>query len=256
MRKTIKVKGLTIGEGIPKICVSLMGRSQAELLNEAQFIKTLDIDVVEWRVDYFEDVEDISKVKSALNGLRLILSETPFLFTFRSKKEGGEKEISNEYYFDLITAIIETKKVDLIDIELFNEETNVKKLVEISHSRGVFVIISNHDFTKTPPKDEIITRLSKAQELGADIPKIALMPKNSDDVLNLLDATNTMNKHFSDTPIITISMGGKGAISRLTGELFGSAMTFAAGRKGSAPGQLSVSEVRNMLNILHGNLKE
>jgi 3-dehydroquinate dehydratase-1 len=253
MKKTIQVRGLTLGEGIPKICVSLVGSSHTELAAEAEYVKTFDIDIVEWRVDFFEDVEEITKVKNTLSELRTILPETPIIFTFRSKKEGGEREISHEYYQYLNMAIIETEQVDFIDIELFNEEVLVKTLTEFAHSKGIKVIISNHDFTKTPDKEEIISRLRRAQEFGADLPKIALMPNHPKDVLTILNATNTMNEHFNDTPIVTISMGGMGAVSRLTGELFGSAMTFAAGRKGSAPGQLSVTEVRNILNILHQN---
>jgi 3-dehydroquinate dehydratase I len=254
MKKTIQVNGLTIGEGIPKICVSLVGKSKAELIAEAQYVNSLDIDIVEWRVDFFEAVENLTEVKAALNTLREVLLDTPLIFTFRSKKEGGEKDISNEYYLELNTAVIETKAIDFIDIELFNDENTVKALVEIAHSNSIYAIISNHDFSKTPAKDEIVFRLRNAIELGADIPKIAVMPNNSKDVLTLLSATTLINEQYGDIPVITISMGGLGTVSRFTGEVFGSSLTFAAGRSGgSAPGQLSVSELRELLSILHKN---
>jgi 3-dehydroquinate dehydratase-1 len=252
LKKVVKVKDVIIGEGVPKICVPLVGCTVKELIEEAIYLKTLDLDVVEWRVDFFEHVEEVEKVREALSEIREILTDIPLLFTFRSKKEGGQKEVSTEFYIELNTAMIETGQVDIIDVELFNEA--VKTLVEEAHSKGIFVIISNHDFDKTPTKEEIIARLCRAQELGADLPKIAVMPQNTADVLTLLDATNTMNEQFADRPIITMSMAGIGVISRLSGEIFGSALTFGAGKKGSAPGQAAVKELRTVLDILHSNL--
>jgi 3-dehydroquinate dehydratase I len=254
MKKVINVGGVTIGEGAPKICVPLVGITLAELIEETQFLKELDFDLVEWRVDYFESVEDIEKVKDALLQLRTILKDAPLIFTFRSKREGGEKEVSNEYYFELNKAVAETGLADFIDVELFNEEKDIKNLIEFAHKNKTLVIISNHDFHKTPPKEEIVTRLRKAQELGGDIPKIAVMPTSTVDVLTLLEATNTMYKEYADTPIITISMGGTGIISRFSGEVFGSAITFASAKKASAPGQVSIGELKKVLDLVHSNL--
>ena len=251
MPKTVTIRDLTIGEGIPKICVPLVGETIAQLKEEASFLKGLGIDIVEWRVDFFNQVDDIEKVKEALVDIRSILPNIPLLFTFRSHKEGGEREVSTPYYFQLNKSIAETGLLDIIDVELFNDENEVKTLIEAAHAKNVFVIISNHDFHKTPVKEEIIARLRKAQELGGDIPKIAVMPTSAADVLTLLDATNTMNEQFADRPFITMSMAGKGVISRLAGEVFGSAVTFGAANKPSAPGQVAVKELRSVLNLIH-----
>lgn len=254
MKRTVTVKGITIGEGAPKICVPMVGGTVSQLVEEANDLQTLDFDVVEWRVDFFEHVEDIEKVKAALTEIRTILPDTPLIFTFRSAKEGGEKEVSTEFYFELNKAIAKSDLVDIVDVELFNAEEDVKGLIEAAHAKNVFVIISNHDFDKTPSKEEIVCRLRKAQELGADLPKIAVMPTNTRDVLTLLDATNTMNEQYADRPIITMSMAGKGVISRLAGEVFGSALTFGAAKKASAPGQVNVEELRKVITLLHTNL--
>lgn len=255
MKKTITVKGLTIGEGPPKICVPMVGETLPQLKEEAVYLKTLDLDVVEWRADFFHEVEDIAKVEATLGEIRTNLDDIPLIFTFRSKKEGGEKEVTSEYYFELNKAVTETGLADIIDVELFNDENAVKDLVESAHGHNVNVIISNHDFDKTPSKDEIVSRLRKAQELGGDLPKIAVMPTSATDVLTLLDATNTMNEQYADRPIITMSMAGKGVISRLAGEMFGSALTFGAAKKASAPGQVAVTDLRKVLTLLHTNLK-
>ncbi|MDQ6596171.1 type I 3-dehydroquinate dehydratase [Bacillus salipaludis] len=254
MKKTITVRGITLGEGAPKICVPLVGTTLAELMEEARYIDTIDADLVEWRVDFFNHVEQIEKVKEALSEIRILLKNKPLIFTFRSAKEGGEKEISLTDYLELNKRIAETGLVDMIDVELFNEESTVKSLIEFAQAHNVLVILSNHDFEKTPPKEEIIARLQKAQKLGGDLPKIAVMPKSPADVLTLLDATNTMNEQHADRPFITMSMAGKGVISRLAGELFGSALTFGAAKKSSAPGQIDVNELRKVLSLLHNNL--
>ncbi|WP_170289638.1 type I 3-dehydroquinate dehydratase [Cytobacillus depressus] len=253
-KRLLTVKNVVIGEDIPKICVPIVGQTMHEIIEEASHLKAIDFDIVEWRADFFEDVEDIKKVKEALTEIYAILSPSPIIFTFRSIKEGGEKEVSSEYYAALNKAIIETGMADMIDIELYsNEEKTVQEVVQFAHANNVFVILSNHDFQKTPSKEEIITRLCRAQKLGADLPKIAVMPKSKEDVLVLLDATLTMNEKFADRPFITMSMAKKGVISRLTGEFFGSAITFGTAKKASAPGQVATSELRKILYLLHQN---
>lgn len=254
VKKIITVRNLIIGEGQPKICTPIVGRTVSELVEEAIHIKTIDADIVEWRVDFFEQVEDISKVKEALKEIRAALSAIPLIFTFRSAREGGHREISSIFYFELNKAAVESGMVDIIDVELFNEEKTVQSLIDFAHENGVFVIMSNHDFEKTPSKEEIVSRLRKAQELGGDIPKIAVMPTKPADVLTLLDATNTMNEKYADRPIVTISMSGQGVISRIAGELFGSAMSFGSATKASAPGQVPVGDLRKFLSFIHANI--
>jgi 3-dehydroquinate dehydratase-1 len=254
MEKVVKVKDVVIGEGLPKICVPMVGESLSELLEEANYLKDLDVDIVEWRVDFFEYATDIEKVKQALKEIREVLNSKPIIFTFRSKKEGGQKEVSAEFYVELNKTAVETKLIDIIDVELFNEEKDVKTLIEAAHLNNIAAIISNHDFDKTPAKEEIIERLRKAEKLGGDIPKIAVMPTCTEDVITLLDATRIVKEKYIEGPIITMSMAGKGVISRVSGELFGSALTFGAAKKVSAPGQISVVDLRNIIEVLHNNL--
>ncbi len=236
---------------MPKICVPLVGKNNEGIIEEARNLKELKLDLVEWRVDHYEDVKDLNKVKEILRELRTEIEELPILFTFRSKKEGGEKEVSIEYYAKLNKEISATKMVDLIDVELFIGDEIVKDIVETAHNNGVKVVMSNHDFFKTPAKEEIVNRLCKMQELGADLPKIAVMPQTSRDVITLLDATEEMATVYAKTPIITMSMGGLGLVSRLAGETFGSALTFGAAKMASAPGQIAVVQLSEVLNIMH-----
>ncbi len=250
----VVVRNVKIGEGIPKICVPIVGITKEAIVNEAKTFASIPVDVVEWRVDWFEDVFDTEKVKEALAELRAALGDTPLLFTFRTSKEGGEKAIEPDAYAALNKAVAETGNVDLVDVEAFTGDEIVKDIIEAAHKCNVKVVASNHDFDKTPEKDDIVGRLCKMQELGADIPKIAVMPQNKQDVLTLLTATEEMTRLHADRPIITMSMAGTGVISRLCGEVFGSALTFGAAAKASAPGQMGVADLAQILSLLHKSL--
>lgn len=250
----VVVRGVNIGEGIPKICVPIVGVTKEDIIHEAKTFGDIPVDVVEWRVDWFEHAFDTEKVKDVLVELRAALNDTPILFTFRTKKEGGERAIEPDMYAALNKAAAETGNVDLVDVEAFSGDNIVKEIIEAAHACGVKVVASNHDFDKTPEKDEIVGRLCKMQELGADIPKIAVMPQSKEDVLTLLSATEEMNRLHADRPVITMSMAGTGVISRLCGEVFGSALTFGAAKKASAPGQMGVNDLAQVLSLLHNSL--
>lgn len=250
---TVKVRNIEIGAGIPKICVPIVGVTREEILAAAENIKSTKADVVEWRVDWYEDIFDFVKTEATMQALREVIGEMPILFTFRTSKEGGEKEIETETYVELNQNAAKTGLIDLVDVEAFTGDEIVKEIVAAAHECGVKVVASNHDFDKTPEKDEIVRRLCKMQELGADIPKIAVMPTCRRDVLTLLCATEEMYTEHADRPIITMSMAGTGLISRLCGEVFGSALTFGAAKKASAPGQAAVNDLNNMLQFLHEN---
>ena len=251
---TVKVRNIEIGAGIPKICVPIVGVTREEILAAAENIKSTKADVVEWRVDWYEDIFDFAKTEATMKALREALGEMPILFTFRTSKEGGEKAIETETYVELNQNAAKTGLIDLVDVEAFTGDEAVKAVVETAHANGVKVIASNHDFHKTPAKEEIVSRLRKMQELGADIPKIAVMPQNKKDVLTLLAATEEMASEYADRPIITMSMSETGVISRLSGEVFGSALTFGAVGKVSAPGQMGIEDLTTVLGLLHKSL--
>lgn len=248
---TIKVRDIEIGAGVPKIIVPIVGVTKEDIISEAKTFDSIPVDVVEWRVDWFEGVFDFFQVKDVLKELREVLGNIPLLMTFRTSKEGGEKAIQPETYAELNLKAAETGYVDFVDVEIFTGDDIVKRIIDGAHASGVKVIASNHDFFKTPEKSDIIYRLRKMQDMGADIPKIAVMPQTKKDVLTLLAATEEMTTNYADRPIITMSMAGTGVISRLCGEVFGSCMTFGAAKKASAPGQMGVNDLNTVLELLH-----
>ena len=132
-----------------------------------------------------------------LVGMKLLVVEKlterlegrPLLFTFRTAEEGGEKDISRRSYLALYEAVMASGYVDLADIEYNLGEEVTGPLTSLARSSGTAVVFSYHDFRKTPSEGEIIRRLNTMKELGADIAKIAVMPRSARDVLTLLSAT-------------------------------------------------------------------
>lgn len=247
--KTVQVADVVIGEGLPKIIVPLVGRKEAAILEEAKTLAQLDCDIIEWRIDFFEEVTDGKKVAELSKKLREQLNK-PLLVTFRTKKEGGELELPDAQYFAIYEEVIASGKADLIDVELFMPAEASAQLIAKAHEKGVKIVMCNHDFYATPTQAEIVSRLRKMQEKQADICKIAVMPQNPADVLTLLAATEEMKREYADRPLITMSMGALGMVSRVAGQTFGSAATFGAAAKASAPGQVPVEELRTMLKVL------
>lgn len=254
MMKSITVRNVTIGKGRPKICVPIVNKKREEILAEAASFAGLPVDIVEWRADWYGDVEDMERVLETARLLRETLGETPILFTFRTLKEGGARAIAPEAYEALNIAMAESGLIDLLDVEMFSGDELVTRILEAAHKKQVRVVGSNHDFHKTPEKEEIIKRLCRMQELGADIPKIAVMPLTRWDVLKLLEATLEMEEQYADRPIVTMSMAGTGVVSRLAGEIFGSSLTFGSATHVSAPGQVDVCELAQILDVIHKSL--
>lgn len=247
---TVKVRNIVLGEGLPKIAVPNVGVTKEEILASAKEIAAAKPDIMEWRIDYYEaGIKDNEKLIATAKALRDVVGELPILVTFRTKNEGGVLELGEDEYLNLVATVVSNRLGDAVDIELFHDEERVKDLVKQAHNYNVVVIMSNHDFEKVPAKDVIEFRLKKMADLGADVPKLACMPHSADDVLTLLSATNDAHKALAN-PIITMAMADLGKVSRIAGQVFGSCLSFGAVGKTSAPGQLSIEDLRNAENYL------
>lgn len=249
MMKTCVVKDIVIGEGKPKICLPIVGQTDQEIMEIAQSFKGLEYDLVELRIDFYIHIFDDHCLLEMLQQLRKII-EKPLLLTYRSLKEGGQIQLTDEQYLHLIEIVCQSQMIDLVDIELMSGNALVYQLVEIAHQNGIKVIMSNHDFHQTPSRNELIERFEHMEILNADIYKIAVMPCSYKDVIELLNVTLEMS-HKMDKPLVTMSMGKLGVISRITGELTGSAITFASAGKASAPGQIGVQDMNMLLGAIH-----
>ena len=199
--KTIKVKNVIIGEGMPKICVPLVPEKLEQLSAEAAMARESG-----WR---------------------------------------------RRDYYSVIRDIIDECDPDIIDIEGIDQENEdwfdmVEFITNMAHENDIVVILSNHDFDKTPPMEEIVKRLCVMAEMGADIPKVAYMPRKHEDVDTVIHAAAVASEYF-DKPFIALSMSKEGLPSRICSGQSGTAITFAAASGKSAPGQVRVSEMQELL---------
>lgn len=250
--KTVSIGSVVVvGAGMPKVVVPIVGKTAEEIIYAAHAVAAAECDIAEWRADYFDRVLNRDELLITLARLREALGEKPLLFTFRTAKEGGEKAVSPDDYIALTIAAAESGCADAVDLEIYTGDALVRECIDAVHGAGKIVIGSSHDFGGTPPKDTLLAWLRKAQDMDADIAKIAVMPHTPADVLTLLSATEEMARRYADRPIATMSMSAMGVVSRLCGETFGSALTFGALEQTSAPGQLPVEQLHQVLRILH-----
>lgn len=245
----IEVKGKVFGGNKMLICLPLVSKNKESLIEQAKEICELNPDIIEWRVDFFDTVEEVDSVVDALKGLSEAMKEIPLIFTCRHSKEGGQKEMTQEKRVEIIEKSLKTGCIDIIDVEMFNDKEFLDKIKTLVKENDAKLILSHHNFTKTPDEDFIYNKIVEGEKLGADISKIAVMPQNYGDVLTLLNATYRA-RNTVKVPIVTMSMGEMGGITRIAGGLFGSDMSFAVGKELSAPGQVPIKDLKAVLNIL------
>lgn len=253
--KPIELKGKPVGGGkFPLICTPLVGRTGDAILLEVQQVLAKRPDLLEWRVDFFEDIGHTPAVLELAAGIRQAAGAVPLLFTRRSSREGGEKiALSEEEVVALYGAVCRSGQVDLVDFEMSNDAAQVRQVRQFSQAHGVRLMLSFHDFHATPELDVLNRRFLQAQQLGADIAKVAVMPRRLEDVLTLLSATLQASQQLT-IPLVSMSMGGYGSLTRLFGWAFGSAMTFAIGAGSSAPGQVPIEDLNTVLAILQKSM--
>ena len=216
------------------ICIPVIDKNIDDALKSAE--EALKVaDIVEFRVDMLENVdkEDIEK-----------MAKYPSIITIRADWECGEYTGDNNKRMELYKTAIENN-VKFIDIEL-KEEKN-KELVEFRNkiNSETKIIVSYHDFDKTPSKKDLIEIVEKELKIG-DIAKFATMAQNKNDLLKIFAVIS-----IYEGKIIGIGMGEAGKLTRIIGVKLGSILTFASmeGRS-SAPGQVDVVKLKKIWELL------
>ena len=223
MKKEVRIRNCVIGSGLPKIVVPVCCRTEAEALRDAEQAVSAGADMVEFRADAFERAEDPEACVQLTEKIRKAVKDLPLLFTFRSAREGGLCQVSPETYGEITACAVRSGFADLVDVE--QESDGAAGLVRLAGEHTVPVVMSFHDFRKTPPAPDLLRRLKDMEQAGASVAKIACMPECSADAAAVLGASAEAYRTLG-IPHVLISMGETGAASRLSAEVFGSAFTF------------------------------
>ncbi len=207
-------------------------------------------DVVELRLDALP--LDTPSVQNALCAARAAIGQgVPLLATIRTQKEGGLADITDAAYGELCAAICRSGLADLMDVEASTAPAVVTAIQQQAREYNVKTVFSSHNFAETPPTETIVNTLTDMVHRGADIAKLAVMPHTPADTARLLEATaQAAAATGSDTPLITMSMGQQGMVSRICGAAFGSCAGFATAGVSSAPGQPAAPALRTALDAL------
>ncbi|MEW5322971.1 type I 3-dehydroquinate dehydratase [Geobacillus thermoleovorans] len=248
-KRAVRVRNVLIGGDEPCICAPVVGADAGQVLEETRQISAKKPHLIEWRADFFQAIHDEQQVAATAREMRAIAGDIPILFTVRSELEGGRPiSLTEEEKLRLFETVCQSGAIDLLDYELAHEPY-VPAVRQLTRRYGVRLVLSYHNFDCTPSKEELVAKMRQAEQCEADIAKTAVMPTSRGDVLALLQATEEARQEV-EIPLITMSMGALGAITRLVGGLFGSAVTFAVGQQSSAPGQIPIEDVKSALSII------
>lgn len=250
---SLNIRNITIGDDQPKICVPVTCREDEDIISLCRLIVSEHADILEWRADCFTHSKDKKCVVSVLNRIRDTVGNMPVLFTYRTKADGGEtgvSAISADDYMDIMLSAAESGYADIIDVELSKLKSlnDTKCFLASLRSSGCRIIISKHFFDRTPSDTDMDDLFYEMNSYDADILKLAVMPNNRNDVVRLLSATDRASSAYY-CPVITMSMGKLGLVSRVIGEITGSSVTFASVGEISAPGQIPLLKMKQLLEL-------
>lgn len=273
----VKVKDIELGCGRPKICVPVTAHNTDELKASLAAMKDAEFDLIEWRADKYDVFDDRSlktsedglwkngqsvgeavirrnfdgdKLEEAAALIRAAFPDKPVIFTVRTSRDMEDFAISDVDYTAVNTFAADNKLGDIIDIEYSRGSEVMQEMADVIHAAGLKFIASRHIAKSTPDTEAMTEQLMEMQKTDADIVKLAVMPQSPEDVLKLMSATLYVNEHGSGTPIISMSMGRLGAVSRISGSLTGSCLTFGTVGAASAPGQIECGSLRQILDVL------
>ncbi|MGT2906585.1 type I 3-dehydroquinate dehydratase [Streptococcus dentiloxodontae] len=221
-----------------KIVVPVMPTSleEVEALDPSKFEGA---DIIEWRADFL-DKDNILAVAPAVFEK---FSGVEVLFTLRTTREGGHIDLTNEDYVALIRDISALYSPDYIDFEYFSYREVFENMLEFSN-----LVLSYHNFEETP--ENLMEVFSELTALTPRVVKIAVMPHQEQDVLDLMNYTRGFKALNPEQEFATMSMGKVGRLSRLAGDLIGSSWTFASLENASAPGQVALADMRKIREVL------
>jgi 3-dehydroquinate dehydratase type I len=216
-----------------RLCIPIVETTMGKALIAIKEVNRL-ADLIELRADY---------LRGAKLALLLENRQKPFIVTHRSKEEGGKYKGEERKRLSFLQEAIDLG-ADYIDVELATERSSLQGLIR--NKRGTQVILSFHDFRRTPSPKELQRLFGQMIRLGADVIKIVPFAKSWEDNLNILSLIPFAKARRQK--IVAFCMGEKGKISRIFSPFLGAAWTYASlnQSRASAPGQLTVRELTDI----------
>ncbi|WP_127008864.1 type I 3-dehydroquinate dehydratase [Veillonella sp. CHU110] len=235
------------------ICVPIVGPTVEDILSQMQEAVQAKVDLIELRPDmwmkdfHISEEEYIPTIVHLVEEVHSRYEKMPILFTWRTLAEGGETSIRSENYGHLLQAIVDQNIVQAIDVELFAYTDTIGQIIKQAHHQGIQTVISYHNFRKTLERDTLHLYAEQMISAGASVIKFALMPTTSDDVFSVLQFTKELTRKYPQLPRITMSMGQLGQMTRICGNVFGNCLTFGTLGQASAPGQVEVAVLKELV---------
>lgn len=220
-----------------KIILSLFGESREEILLNAKELTKTSVEIIEWRLDYYKDFEDINKVCELAKILKKILNKKIFLITLRSQSQGGRAKYDQIFFKKFVENISNKNFLDIIDVEYSMPKDFKNEILSIIHDKGLPALSSYHDFEKTPDTNFMLEILTNMDTSGFDILKLVTRAVNFEDSLKILNVCNTYREK-TQKKLILMAMGDFGKVTRIANLLFGSDYTFSFISENLADGQI------------------
>ena len=235
------------------ICVPIVGPSIDEIPSQVQEAVQAKVDLIELRPDmwmrgsHISEEEYISTIVSLVDEVHSKYEKIPMLFTWRTLAEGGDTPLSSAHYHHLLQAIVDQGLVQAIDVELFAYTEEIGSIMQQAHQQGMQTVMSYHNFQSTPDIEILHVYGERMVSVGAQVIKFALMPSTNEEVLSVLQFTKELTDRYPQLPRIIMSMGQLGQMTRTCGHVFGNCLTFGTLGQASAPGQVEVAVLQQLL---------
>lgn len=248
------VKSVPFGQDRPKVTISVMQTDPHACAEQARKAIQMGVEVIEWRADYAYDAHTPADIHAFISEFGHVLSKvcrfTPLIATLRTNNEGGSTELSDDDYTRFEKEAIESGFFDFIDIEARIGDASARDLCEKARANHVRSIVSMHIFEGTPSVSSMVKKVTHMHEMGADMPKLAVMAYGPRDAVDVLTASTDASNKVGICPLVLMAMDASGTITRVAGQQFGSALAFASLDAPSAPGQLSVRPTQQLVSLL------
>ena len=235
------------------ICIPIVGPTVEDILSQVQEAVQAKVDLIELRPDMWMKCSNISEDEYIPTIVTFVeeayskVADMPVLFTWRTIGEGGETPLCSDNYIKLLQEIVNQDLVQAIDVELFAYTEEIGSIMKQAHQQGIQTVMSYHNFQSTPDIETLHVYAERMISVGAQVIKFALMPSTNDDVLSVLRLTKELTEQYPELPRITMSMGKLGQMTRTCGHVFGNCVTFGTLGQISAPGQVEVAVLKQLV---------